>query len=57
MEYVEPVPGMRGADLGGNTHIFVIDTTIRQRDVADMQEAVVSAVQAMSPNDHGVPFV
>lgn len=43
---------MRGAELGGNTHIFVIDTTIRQRDLLEMQTAMVSAMQAMSANDH-----
>ncbi len=43
VEYVEPMSG---------THIFVIDTTIRQRDLADMQAAVVSAIQAMHANDH-----
>ena len=30
---------MCGAELGNSTYIFVIDTTIRQRDVADMQAA------------------
>ena len=49
---IEPVPSMCGAELGNSTYIFVIDTTIRQRDVADMQAAMVSAVQAMSPSDH-----
>ena len=49
---IEPVPSLCGAELGNSTYIFVIDTTIRQRDVADMQAAMVSAVQAMSPSDH-----
>ena len=53
VEYVEPIPGaMRGAELVGNTHIFVIDTTIRQRDLLEMQTAMVSAMQAMCANDH-----
>lgn len=52
VEYVEPMSGIQGAELGGHTHIFVIDTTIRQRDLADMQAAVVSAIQAMHANDH-----
>jgi len=43
---------MPSAQLGGNTHIFVIDTTIRQRDLADMQAAVVAAIQSMSANDY-----
>ena len=53
VEYVEPIPGaMRGAELAGGTYVFVIDTTIRQRDLAEMQAAVVHAVQSMQDNDH-----
>ena len=52
IEYAPPsATAFATAEYQPKTHLFVVDTTIRAKDLADLKETVVYALQALHSND------